>query len=78
MLARGAAAEVLAGKQDAAVRVRLRLRTKSGLGLSVGVVTPVVEQERAVAGALDALQKLLGNNLIGVDVGAVSGMTWPR
>src|ERR1039458_2975918 len=35
------------------------------------VVAPVVEEEGAVAGPLDPLQELLGNDLIGVDVGAV-------
>jgi hypothetical protein len=32
---------------------------------------PVVEEEVAIAGALDALEELLGDDLIGVDVGAV-------
>ena len=32
---------------------------------------PVEEQKIAVAGALDALQKLLGNDLVGIDVGAI-------
>jgi hypothetical protein len=32
---------------------------------------PVEEEEFAVAGALNALQKLLGDDLVGVDVGAV-------
>ena len=32
---------------------------------------PVVEQELAEAGALNALQKLLGNDLVGIDVGAI-------
>src|SRR5439155_25168302 len=37
------------------------------------VLAPVVEQERAEAGALDPLQELFGDDLIGVDVGAVEG-----
>jgi hypothetical protein len=32
---------------------------------------PVEEEELAVAGALDALEELLGDDLVGVDVGAV-------
>ena len=51
------------------------LRTKSGCGLAgVGAfldAAPVVEEEVAVAGALDALEELLGDDLVGVDVGAV-------
>ena len=60
MLARGAAAEVAAGDQD---RVRLEL--------DLAVADPVVEEELAEAGALDPLQELLGDDLVGVDVGAV-------
>jgi hypothetical protein len=33
--------------------------------------TPVIEEEVAVAGALDALEELLGDDLVGVDVGTV-------
>ena len=51
------------------------LRTKSGSGLAgVGAfldAAPVEEEELAVAGALDALEELLGDDLVGVDVGAV-------
>ncbi len=35
------------------------------------VAPPVVEQELAIAVALDALEELLGDDLIGVDVGAI-------
>src|SRR5690606_17702153 len=34
-------------------------------------VTPLVEQVRAEAAALDRLEELLGNDLVGVDVGAI-------
>src|SRR2546427_366585 len=34
---------------------------------------PVIEKEGAVAGALDALEELLGDDLVGVYVGAVEG-----
>ena len=65
MLARGAGAEVRAGDED---------RRAGVLGLvedEVGVVPPLGEQPRAEAGALDALQPLAGDDLVGVDVGAV-------
>jgi hypothetical protein len=34
-------------------------------------ITPLVEQVRAKAGALDRLQELLGNDLVSVDVGTI-------
>src|SRR5690606_13234932 len=34
-------------------------------------VAPLVEQVRAEAAALDRLEELLGNDLVGVDVGAI-------
>jgi hypothetical protein len=60
VLARGAAAEVATGDQD---RVRLEL--------DLTVADPVVEEELAEAGSLDPLEELLGDDLVGVDVGAV-------
>src|SRR5581483_5220540 len=39
--------------------------------LEVGILHPVEEEELAEARALDALEELLGDDLIGVDVGAV-------
>ena len=53
------------------VRVRVLVETKSGCSRPRRVAAPVVEQELAVAGALDALEELLGDDLVGVDVGAV-------
>ena len=65
VLPRRAAAEVPSGDQD---------RRPGVLGpvqLERRVLPPVVEQELAVAGALDPLQELLRDDLVGVDVGAV-------
>ena len=57
------------------------LRTKSGRGSTwsgvVEVVAPVEEEEVAVAGALDALEELLGDDLVRVDVGQrQTGRRW--
>ena len=60
VLARGAAAEVLAGDED-----------RVGRQVPVGLLGPVVEEELAEAGPLDALEELLGHDLVGVDIGAV-------
>src|SRR5690606_32047991 len=38
---------------------------------AVEIASPVPEQKLAEAGPLDALEELLGNDLIGIDVGAV-------
>ena len=65
VLARRAAAEVAAGHQDRRAGVRGLLEREALLA------PPVPEQELAEAGALDALQELLGDDLVGVDVGAV-------
>ena len=60
MLARGAAAEVLTGDED-----------RVGRQIPAGLLGPVEEQELAETGALDALEELLGHDLIGVHVSAV-------
>ena len=65
MLARRSAAEVFAGDEN------LRALVAGVVDLEVRVLTPVVKKEIAVAGALDALQKLLGNDLIRINVRAV-------
>src|SRR3954451_13717419 len=62
VLARRAAAEVAPGEQDAALLV---------VQLEVGILAPVEEEELAEAGALDPLQELLRDDLVGVDVVAV-------
>jgi hypothetical protein len=39
--------------------------------LTVRQVAPIVEEKLSKARALDALQELLGDDLIGIDVGAI-------
>ena len=60
VLAARAAAEVRAGDED---RVRRQIEA--------GLLAPLVEEELAEPGALDALEELRGDDLVGVDVGAV-------
>ena len=72
VLARAAAAEVLLGDEDLCALV-LRLVEHEVRPLlddvrRLGVVAPVEEEELAVAGALDALEELLRDDLVGVDV----------
>ena len=60
VLARRAAAEVAPGGED-----------RVGGQVPAGLLLPVVEEELAEAGPLDPLQELLGDDLVGVHVGAV-------
>src|SRR4051812_9542389 len=60
MLAGGATAEICPRDED---RVRLQL--------DLAVADPVVEEELAEAGPLYPLEELLGDDLVGIDVGPV-------
>ncbi len=80
MLAGGAAAEVLPSQQDACTPVAgevqhevLVHRTLRAIlvRLTDVQVAPLVKQIRTEAGALDGLEKLLRNDLIGIDVGTI-------
>src|SRR5439155_5585917 len=62
MFARGAAAKIAAGDENRGIAVARRVERKIAAG------APVVKEKFAEAGALDALEKLLRNDLIGVDV----------
>src|SRR5207248_3674704 len=65
VLAGGAAAEVAAGDEDGRPRVGRVVDREARLA------APVPEEELAEAAALDALEELLGEDLVGVDVRAV-------
>ena len=73
MLARTAAAEVALGDEDLCAFVLGLVEDEVGVGGGVAgiveVIAPVVEEEVAVAGSLDSLEELLGDDLVGVDVG---------
>src|SRR5690606_29797577 len=80
VLAGRAATEVLAREQNAGALITREVEHEIRVDRTLGVVlirladiqvTPLVEQVGAEAGALDRLEKLLGNDLVGVDVGAV-------
>src|ERR1700692_211950 len=68
VLTRGTAAEILPRNQNARACVARLVQNETCAFLTVAGKTPVVKQELAEAGALNALQKLLRNNLIGIDV----------
>ena len=77
MLAGGAAAEVAFGDEDLRAGVGGVVEDERRVGLAgIGTVleaASVVEEEVLVAGALDALEELLGDDLVGVDVGHRQG-----
>jgi hypothetical protein len=77
VLARRPAAKILARHQDFRVLIVGMIQNEAGVRLA-GILPflnapPIEEQEVAVTGALDALQELLGDDLIGVDVLPVQG-----
>ncbi|MNF29275.1 hypothetical protein D3C84_99740 [compost metagenome] len=80
MFTAGAATEVLAGQQHAGALVTLGVEDEVLVQRALGVVlirlanvevTPLIEQVRTKTSALDRLQKLFRNDLIGVDVGTI-------
>ncbi len=80
VLAARPAAEVLARQQHAGTLVAREVQHEVLVQRTIRAilvrladiqVAPLVEQVRAEAGALDGLQKLLGNDLVGVDVGTI-------
>src|SRR5262249_36535797 len=66
VLTRRTAAEVGPGEQNGSTPVLRPVQHEAGL-----VSLPVVEEEGPEPGALDALQELLGDDLVGVNVGPV-------
>src|SRR5947209_2719201 len=71
MLTRGATAKVPPRQQDRRVLVARRVQLEVGLRATVGIEAPVEKQELAEAGALDPLEKLLGNDLVRIDIGSI-------
>src|SRR6185437_296880 len=72
VLARAAAAEVLFGNEDLCTFIFGLIEDEVlpllNMVRSLDVVAPVEEEELAVAGAFDALEKLLRNDLVRVDI----------
>jgi len=70
VLAAGAATEVGAGEQDARPGGRRLVQFERRIGRAIRQIAPIEKSGRPEAGALDALEELLGDDLIGIDVGA--------
>ncbi len=68
MLARGAAAEIVAGNEDLGVLVGRLVEHEIRVQRAVLIVAGFREKARAEAGALDRLQVVLRNDHVGVDV----------
>src|SRR5690606_20104420 len=80
VFATGAATKVFPGEQYAGALITCVIEHEIRIQRTLGVVlirlpdiqvTPFIEQVRAEARALDRLQELLGNDLIGIDVGTI-------
>src|SRR5262249_41164054 len=68
VLARGAAAEVSTRDENRRPLVRGLIKLELRIRRAIRLIAPVKKQELAEAGPLDALEELLRNDLIGVDV----------
>src|ERR1700694_4547635 len=71
MFARGPATEVLAGHENTGSGMARMVQGERGVVRTVLCAAPVIEQKFAEASALDSLQELLGDDLVGIDVGAM-------
>src|SRR3989338_8484407 len=71
MLAAGAAAEIVARNQNRGVCETRGVELEVGIGAAVGAIAPVVKQVGAETGARNRLQKLLGDDLVRIDVRAI-------
>src|SRR5438105_9478977 len=71
MFSRRPTAEIASGYQDRSVAVWLAVEHEIGAFIAVWFVPPVVEEGAAIAGALDALQELLRDDLVGVNIGPI-------
>src|SRR6185503_10673990 len=68
MLARRSTTEVLVSDQDRRALITRLVQDERGIRNAVCRVAPVVKEKLPEAGALNAFQKLLRNDLIGIDV----------
>ena len=68
VLPRRAAAEIRAGDQDRSARIARIVQDEVGVRRAVRPPPPVVKQVPTEPCSFDALQKLLGDDLIGVDI----------
>ena len=71
MLAGGAAAEVAAGDQDPGAGELGLVELEAGPLVAIVVEAPIEERVLAIARPLDALEELLRDDLVRVDVGTV-------
>src|SRR5580692_6645880 len=68
VLPRRSTTKILADHQDTRARVPRMVENKRWILLAIARAPPIVKQKLAESGALNPLQKLLGNNLIGIDI----------
>src|ERR1700679_2729251 len=68
VLARAAAAEVIARQQDLRALYAGLVKDEIGLRIALSIVTPIVEQLLVEAQFRSSLQEARGNDLIGIDI----------
>src|SRR5208282_1539875 len=77
VFARTAAAEVVAREQNRRALIARLVQRKIFVLAAVGIEPPVDEQSLLEAGTHHRFQKLLGDDLIGIDVGAIQRRDHP-
>ena len=71
MLARGSASEIATGDQDRGVAIAGQVQFELGIGIAILMESPVEKEILSEARAFDPLEELLGDDLVGIDVGTV-------
>mgnify|MGYP000750722315 CR=1 FL=1 len=73
VFSRRSGTEVGAGDEDHRLGVLPAIEDEARVRLTLGILCPIPEEERSKAGALNALEELLRNDLVGVDIGPRQG-----
>jgi len=69
MFSRGSTTEILSRYQNTRARIARMVENKRRVVLAIAGAAPIEQQKLAEPGALNPLQKLLGNDLIGINIG---------
>src|SRR5205814_8256761 len=71
VFARRSATKILSRHKHACSGIAGLVQGKGGILRTVLAAAPVIEQKFAKASALDSFEELLGNDLVGINVGAI-------
>src|SRR5262249_44150577 len=71
VFARRAATEILTGQKNACAAIPWLIQGKGRIRFALAIIAPVKEQDVAITRALNTLEKLFGDDLVGIDVVAL-------